>query len=267
MKRTIPILILLLSAARLGAQPADTLSRTPAAQAIPATEVALWEAGNTAYINGDYARAIECYEAILAEGTYSAKLFYNLGNAYFKENRPGPAILNYRRALRLAPGNEDIRYNLQVAESRTKDRIESVPEFFLSAWVRALRNTLSGTAWTVLSLAAFAAMLSLVLLYLLSQRLVLRKAGFYGTLAALLIFVLSTCFAWSDRRASIDRDRAVILSTAVSVKSSPDKEATDLFVLHEGTAVRITARLGDWWEVVIADGKKGWIEQRQAETI
>lgn len=266
MKRMIPILILLLSAAKLGAQPADTLPN-PAVQRLPSEEVSLWEAGNTAYINGDFTRAIECYEAIMAEGAYSAKLFYNLGNAYFKENRLGPAILNYRRSLRLAPGSEDTRYNLQVAESRTKDRIESVPEFFLTAWVRALRNTLSGTVWTTLSLVAFASMLAFVLIYLLSQRLTWRKVGFYGTLALLFVVVVATSFAWSDRRASIDRDRAVILSSAVSVKSSPDKEATDLFVLHEGTSVRVTARLGDWWEVVIADGKKGWIESRQAEMI
>lgn len=269
MKRYILILTLLLSAQLSFAQEAaDSLaSEAPAAQVLPATGEGLWEAGNTAYINGDYSRAIECYEAILDGGAYSAKLYYNLGNAYFKEGRLGPAILNYRRALRLSPGNEDIRYNLSVAENRTKDSIESVPEFFLTTWVKALRNTMSGTAWTILSLIALAAMLVLVLFYLLSQRLALRKAGFYGTLLMLLIGIVSTSFALTERRSSMDRDRAVVLSSAISVKSSPGNGATDLFVLHEGTTVRIASRLGDWWEIVIADGKKGWLESRQAEEI
>lgn len=274
MKRYLPILtVLLLTGQFLRAQePAATpdavqTAAETAAAPLPQSDVALWEAGNTAYINGDFIRAAACYEALLERGSYSAKLYYNLANAYFKDDRLGPAILNYRRALRLSPGSEDIRHNLSVAESRTKDNIESVPEFFLTTWLRALRNTMSGTAWTVLSLAALAAMLVLILFYLLSQRLVLRKAGFYGTLLLLLVTVVSTLFALSERRAAIDRDQAVILSSAVSVKSSPDTASTDLFVLHEGTTVRITGRLGDWWEIVIADGKKGWLESRQAEVI
>lgn len=269
MKRSVLILCILLFTANLlhAQQGADSLAAAAPAAALPTTGEALWEAGNTAYINGDYNRAIACYQAILSQGSYSAKLYYNLANACFKEGRLGPAILNYRRALRLSPGSEDIRYNLSVAESRTKDSIESVPEFFLTSWVRALRNTMSGTAWTLLSLAALAAMLVLILFYLLSQRLSLRKTGFYGTLLMLAIVVVSTWFALSERRTSLGHDQAVILSSAVSVKSSPDSDATDLFVLHEGTPVRITARLGDWWEIVIADGKKGWLESRQAEVI
>lgn len=245
---------------------AGTPAEAPAAVG-PATPGMLWDLGNTAYVNNDFRTAVEHYRAIEAQGLRSAKLCYNLANAFFKQERLGEAILYYRRALRLAPGDEDIRYNLSVAEARTKDTIERIPEFFLATWVRGLRHAMSATAWTVLSLFAVAAALVLVLVYLLARRLSLRKAGFYGTLAALAAVVVTTSFAAGQRREQLDRDEAVVMAASAAVKSSPDRASTDLFVLHEGTTLRITNRLGDWCEVTIADGKKGWTEQRNVEEV
>ncbi len=227
----------------------------------------LWDEANTAYINGDFRAAADAYERLLAQGAVSMKLYYNLANACFKQDRLGRAILYYRRALRLSPGNDDVRYNLGVAEARTKDDIERIPEFFLATWMRGLRRTMSSTTWTILSLAFLAAALGLFLLYLLAQRLTLRKAGFYGTLVAALLFVCATSFAAAGRRELLDESQAVVMPASAAVKSSPDKSATDLFLLHEGTVVRITDRLGEWCEIVLDDGKKGWIENRKIEII
>lgn len=258
----------------LTAQQADTLSGAPTAavaeEVAPAPALSpdqLWDKANTAYINGDYHAAAELYEQILAQGLTSVKLYYNLANAYFKEDRLGKAVLFYHRALRLAPGNEDIRYNLSVAEARTKDNIERIPEFFLTTWMRGVRHTMSCTAWSVLSLVLLAAMLVLFLCYLLAQRLSLRKAGFYGTLVAALLFMLTSWFALGERREMLDDTQAVVMPASTAVKSSPDKSSTDLFVLHEGTVVEITDRLDAWCEIMIADGKKGWVECRKIETI
>lgn len=281
MKRYTLFLILLLGCAalraqepvdRLAPQPvADSLAPQPAAAAdVPAAALPpaqLWDKANTAYINGDFRTAIQTYERILAGGLGSAKLYYNLANAYFKENWPGKAILYYHRALRLAPGNDDIRYNLSVAEARTKDNIAQIPEFFLVEWMRSVRHTMSCTAWSVVSLAALACALGLFLLYLLAQPLSLRKTGFYGTLAAAALFVCTTWFAAGQRRAMMDDTQAVVMSASTAVKSSPDKSSTDLFVLHEGTLVRLSNRLDGWCEVTIADGKKGWLECTTIETI
>jgi hypothetical protein len=273
------LLLLAVTAAAWG-QPADSLDPAPAVDTAgvaagmteardgeASTPEALWDAANTAYINGRYDAAIEGYQQILSRGLYSAKLYYNLANASFKAGRTGRAILFYHRALRLDPGNEDIRYNLQVAEKSTKDHIEAVPEFFLRSWMRALRHTLSGTAWSVLSLLSLAAMLALVLFYLLARRIALRKTGFYGMLAALCLFAVTTAFAVAQRRELTDARTAIVMAASASVKSSPDGGATDLFVLHEGTPVKITGSLGDWREIVIADGNKGWIEAARIETI
>lgn len=238
-----------------------------AGKAADATPDELWAQANAAYVDNDFHRAAALYRAIEAQGLVSAKLYYNLANACFKQEQPAEAILYYRRALRLAPGDEDIRHNLSVVEARTKDTIERIPEFFLTTWIRSLRRTMSATAWTVLSLVLLAATLLLGLFYLLAQRLTLRKAGFYGMIATGLLFVAATSFAAGQRREQLDRSEAVVMATSAAVKSSPDRSATDLFVLHAGTTLRVTNRLEEWCEITIADGKKGWTEARNLETI
>ena len=228
---------------------------------------ALWDEANTAYLNGDYRAAIEVYEQIVDRGYSSAKLCYNLANAYFKEGSIGPSILYYNRALRLQPGDEDVRYNLAVAEAQTRDRIEEIPEFFVATWLRALRHTMGCTAWSVVSLVLLVVLLGLLLLYLLAQRIGLRKVGFYGTLAAFVLLVCTMWFAALERREILRSDEAIVMVTASAVKSSPDHAATDLFVLHEGTKVTVTAELDEWRERTVADGKNARIESRKIEAI
>ena len=227
----------------------------------------LWQIANTAYNAGNYALAEECYTRIVEQGLHSAALFYNLANAHFKQDELGKAMLYYNRALRLRPNDEDIRHNLEYAEQSTKDSIEEIPEFFLKTWIKSLRGALSCTAWSILSLIMLVAALVCGLLYLLAQRLSLRKTGFYLMTVTALLFVVTTAFAWSERNMLVERSEAIIMNSAVSIKSSPDRSATELFVLHEGTKVTIGETIDGWAEVRIADGRKGWIEQERIERI
>lgn len=231
------------------------------------TSAERWEAGNRAYIEGNYDKAIEVYTAILDGGEYSMKLYYNLANAYFKAGANGKAILYYNKALRIAPSQEDIRHNLALAEAQTKDRIAVIPEFFLNRWLRTLRNSMSCTAWSVLSLVWFGVLLAFGVLFLLASQVRWRKVGFYGALCAFVLFVATTSFAVSSRNDMLSHNEAIVMGTAISVKSSPDRSATDLFVLHEGTKVKVLAEVDEWVEVVIADGKKGWTERKNIEEI
>lgn len=254
----------------VAAQEPDSLTSKPLTQAElePSyTPEQAWSSANEAYIAGEYDRAERLYDRIVADGKHSMKLYFNLANACFKQNKLGKAILYYNRALQLAPSDEDVRHNLALAEAQTKDRIEAVPEFFVKSWLRNVRNLLSCRTWTVISLVALAVALILGLLYVLSQRLSLRKGGFFGMAIALLLFITTTWFAAVDRRVMLDREGAVVMATAAPVKSSPDRSATDIFVLHEGTTLRVVSTLDEWSEVVIADGKKGWIESSKIERI
>ncbi|MBQ9146690.1 MAG: tetratricopeptide repeat protein [Rikenellaceae bacterium] len=263
-KKIFMLIIALTTTVLALAQEANT-----AEAATPATigNEQMWDDANTAYVNANYPRALELYHAIEERGLASAKLYYNMGNAYFKTDDMGHAILYYNKALRLAPGDADIRYNLDVANSYTKDRIQVVPELFLTRWVRTVRQTISGNAWAVLSLLFFAMMLFSVMVYLLVQSLLFRKIGFFASIVGLLLFVVTTAFAVTERREATSPSEAIVMNASVSVKAAPEKNATDMFVLHEGTKVRVGDRVENWIEVTIADGNKGWLEERAIEMI
>ena len=245
----------------------DSAEEQSVAQPVALTPSQKWEQANAAYNNGDYASALKQYETIQTEGLHSAALYYNMANAYFKMDELAEAILYYNRALRLAPADEDVRHNLEYAEQMTRDSIEEIPEFILTTWVRAVRGALSSTAWCILSLVLLVVSLSMMLVYLLAQRLSLRKTGFYVMVVAGVLFILTTIFAWSEGRMDVEHREAVIMNSAVSIKSSPDRAATELFVLHEGTKVVIGETISGWAEVRIADGRKGWIEESRIERI
>ena len=228
---------------------------------------ALWDAANTAYVNNDFTGAILRYDSILATGKVSAKLYYNLANAHFKAGEIGRAILNYNRALRLAPSNDDIRYNLAIAQSYAKDNIEKVPVFFLLRWLRGARTLVGANAWAWMSLAMLAAMLAAALLYLLARHIPVRKTGFYCALALAVLFIFAASNAAIGRREMTDPDKAIVVNNAAPVKSSPDANSKDIFVVHEGTVVTILSRLAPWYEITLADGNKGWILASAVEVI
>ena len=231
------------------------------------TSAERWSSGNAAYSAGNYDEAIAEYQAIVDGGEYSLELYYNLANAHFKVGNIGKSILYYNKALRLDPSQEDVLHNLAIAEAQTKDRVGEETAFFLAEWMRALRNTMSCTTWSVLSLVAFALFLAFALLFLLASPIKVRKAGFFCALCAVVLFVATISFAISSRNDILTHDEAIVLSSAISVKSSPDRSATDLFVLHEGTKVRIVSEIDEWCEVVLADGKKGWLQKNNIEEI
>ena len=227
----------------------------------------LWNMANTAYSNGNYRAAIQIYDSIVTLGMVSPKLYYNMGNAYFKEDKIGKAILYYNRSLRLDPSNRDTQHNLTVAGSHTKDNIETVPEFFIKTWIRTLRLSLGSNGWAVLSLVFFALLLTGTMFYLLPQSLTKRKAGFGVAVASMLLFIVTTWFSVAGKKEIEGSYQAVVMSSSAPVKSSPDNSSMDIFILHEGTTVKILGALNDWREISIADGKKGWINAKSIESI
>lgn len=227
----------------------------------------LWNNANAAYYENDFNKAIALYDSIEQGGMVSAKLYYNMGNAYFKAGRIGKSILYYNKAERLAPGDKDIEHNLAIANTHIRNRIEPLPEFFLRKWMNGFSSIMGGNAWAVLSIVFFALTLTGALIYLLPLRRRMRKTGFYGGLASLVIFLFAFSFAAADRRESRKSTQAIVTSTSVSVKSSPDYAGKDLFLLYEGAKVKVLDALNGWREIELADGNQGWIKAATIEMI
>ena len=222
---------------------------------------------DSAYAQGHYQQAINDYETLLKQGV-SADLYYNLAGAYYRMDEMPRAVLNYERALLLSPGDRDIRFNLQMARSKTIDKITPESEMFFVTWYRSLVNLQSVDAWARLALIALVVAIILALAYLFADAVWLRKLGFFGGAFFVLVFLVSNLFAWQQKRALVHRTGAIVIKSAVNVKSTPSKNGTDLFILHEGTKVNITdGTMKGWKEIRVADGKEGWVETSEIEVI
>ena len=220
-----------------------------------------------AYRQGDYARAIEGYEEAINKGYASADLYYNLGNAYYRTESMGSAILYYCRALRLKPGMSDARENLALAESRTVDRITVMPRFFLVRWIDSLTLAFSPAGWRVAFVILLALVGASVVLFCLGRSRRLRKSGLVAGLVAVVLCLLSLVFMIRSTVRFNAHSEAVVMSPAVTVKSSPEQQSADKMVLHEGTRVTVNDSLADWYKISIADGTSGWCLKNDVERI
>lgn len=227
----------------------------------------LSQQAETFYREGKYQEAAGVYHKILAEGLESAKLYYNLGNCYYKLGENSKAILNYERSLLLNPGDADTRYNLGMAQNQVVDKIEVLPEIFFVRWYKAFVSYFSADQWAYISVALFLVFLAMVVLFLYATRMVWKKTGFTVGIIALLLMVVTVVFTVKQNNRITSREYGIIMTPSVTVKGAPDNSGTDLFVIHEGLKVRIVGSLGDWVNVRLEDGNEGWIVKKDVEKI
>lgn len=258
------------SSARQAATLIAALLMIPAFSLSAASEQdeALWESGAASYAEGNWEGAIEAWGAIEAGGQEAPELYYNLGNAFFKAEDYAHAILYYERALKLDPSYSDARFNLEFANESIQDKIESVPEFFLKTWTRRASFMLSSDSWAVLFFILLALALAGGLLFFLSGESSRRRLGFYGFVAAFVLAILCLSFSISQKSGYNKADGAIITAPVTSIKSSPGAEsAKDLFILHEGTKVKIMDSVGQWFNIELSDGRQGWVKSSDLEVI
>ena len=246
-----------LAAVLLSVLPLQALASVPADS--------LWTAGTSAYADSRWEEAGQAWIAIAEQGLESAELYYNIGNACYKQGSVAQAILWYERALKVDPSNADVRFNLEFARAQVQDRIEEVPEFFLEVWGRKACWLLPSNVWAVLCIVFFAVTLAMLLLFLLGRRGT-RKAGFFAGIVTLLLCLLCLDFAFWQRTDARKRDCAIVMDAVTEVKSSPGS-GVSLFVLHEGTKVKMLETVGDWENIELADGRRGWLPVRTISVI
>ena len=225
-----------------------------------AAQDAFFDEGNRRYQDGDYAGAVEFYERILESGLESGELHYNLGNAWFRLGELGPAILHYERARRIMPRDDDLAANLDLARSMTVDRVTPLPGFWLFAVARWWIDLLSRPALLrVVTLAWLVAMAALIVAVVGRGELLLvwsRRAAAVAGMAT-LVFGLSLLARELDVGRS---DEAIIMAEEAAVHSAPsDDDELLIFTVHAGTKVRVERRSDAWVEIVLEDGKVGWV--------
>jgi tetratricopeptide (TPR) repeat protein len=222
---------------------------------------------NQLFQQGKYVEARDRYESIVRNGYVSGELFYNLGNTYYKTGNIGRAILNYERAQRHIPGDDDLRHNLQLANLVITDKIESTPRLFIwDAW-DTLKGMMSVDTLTWLVYGVYLVLLGLVATFFFSTSYGLKRFALLSCIAVgtLLVF---TAVLLAARIDDVTRtDAAIVLVDITTLKNSPDANSTDAFVLHAGVKVTITDSVNEWMKVRLADGKVAWMEKASAEVI
>lgn len=222
---------------------------------------------DSAYVQERYEQAISLYNKLLETGA-SASVYYNLGNAYYRTGDMAHAILAYERAYLMEPGDADIRFNLQLARTKTIDKIVPESEMFFITWFRQMIDWYSADQWGRAVVVCFALFVVSLLLYFFAGRMLWRKVGFGVGVCTLILAVLFHIFAYQHQQKLLVRTHAIVMSSSLTVKSTPSTSGTDLFVLHEGTKVEITDdTMKDWKEIRLADGKVGWVPVKTIERI
>jgi len=218
-------------------------------------------AANQLYNKGKYPDAIRKYQYVVGQGFEASELYYNMGNAYYKSGKPTYAILNYERAKKLAPNDDDIRYNLDLARTQIIDNIVSLPEGGFLRWIKQLISSKSINFWGVFSLITFFTFLFLFGLFLLSRTFRIKRLAFWFSIAAISISAITFTFGSTMKSKLVNHKSAVITDRSVRVKASPSETGTELFIVHEGVTVQVIDELGEWINVTLPDGNKGWVKE------
>lgn len=226
-----------------------------------------FDSANVAYAEADFEGAQKQYEALLESNVLSDDLHYNLANTYFKTNQISLAILHYEKALKINPSNEDAAFNLKIANEKTVDKIESLPELFIYRWWQNVYQLFYMDQWAILSISLLAISLLLFIAYLIFQAIAIKKISFYGFILFLIVAGLSWVMA-ANQKANLQRSsHGIIMEPSLNVVSAPSSGSSQLFVLHEGTKVKIVQKNDNWVEIALPNGNKGWILNESVASI
>lgn len=227
----------------------------------------IFSKANTLFQKQDFEGAVKVYKEVLLYDSTSTEVWFNLGNAYYRLGDFPKAILSYERAKKISLGDEDIEFNLRVANLHITDKIDPLPRIFYLTWIDDASYLFSLYEWAIAIVVLFFLIIIFTLSYFLIPSIVVRKASFYLGALSLLLIISSYALALHQQHLLFGTERAIITSASVYVKSSPDEKGTDLFILHEGTKVDLLDELNGWKKIRIANGSIGWVNENTFEVI
>lgn len=225
----------------------------------------LVKAGNAAYGNRQYDSAIIHYEAALQTGQESAALYFNLGNARFKSGDLGRAIVNYLRAQRLDPSDDDILHNLDFARQFSTVQMEGVELNPISSFIQAIVGPYRLNTWAWWTSVAFVALFLLFILrFGLSFSNAIVRSGI--NVLVVVVVILGGLTTWKYRAEYVDL-RGVVISDAATVYTGPSNNSDVELQAAPGLVVEILGQSGDYYNVLFANKRRGWMKSDQVETI
>lgn len=238
------------------------------------TESQLTLMADSAYTADNYVLAEELYRDAISRFGTSSTLFYNLGNAYYRQGNLGKAIVNYERALKLDPTNADASANLEFVKGKIADRQLDESSILDRLWENLVTG-LKADTWAWVSIILFALFLAGAVTYLFSSVVIVKKMSFFGGIIVFVACALSIVISFAAaNRATTDR-YAVILPPSAQLSTTPREarnQSEEAFLLHEGTKVEIVDSVtsnvdGKWYEVLVGPGKRAWIKATDVERI
>jgi tetratricopeptide (TPR) repeat protein len=225
------------------------------------------DSGTAEYNKANYSKAINFYQKFLASGLESAQALYNLGNCYYRTNEIPKAILYYEKAEKLTPADPDIHYNLQLANQKIIDKSTSdTPVFIYSDW-KKFENNFTEKQWALICISILCLSLLFFALYLSFSRILVKQLFFWSGFTMVFLFLFAFFIANQQYDTLNSHDTAIVMSSSITVKGAPEENATQLFVLHEGTKVWIVKNEGEWTEIKLSNGNQGWLNSSDISEI
>ncbi len=226
-----------------------------------------FENANEKYRKGAFEEAAKQYEQIIASGQESCDLYYNLGNAYYKLNKVAPSIYNYEKALLLNPNEKDIKNNLEFAQKMRIDEIKEMPKAGFRNMIHGVTSTVHYDTWAWLSIGISVLAFAFFVLYYFTVQELRKRIFFGGIFISITLLVITFCIAFFERTIYRSEQPAIVFASVAAVRSEPNPESAETFVLHEGSKVYVLETLDKWKKVQLADGNEGWIEAGEIKEI
>lgn len=220
----------------------------------------LLEKAEKAYDSKNYRQAIESYEKLIKEGYTSYQLYFNLGNAYYRNNELGRAIYYYELARKAEPNDEDVRINLGIAAAKTIDKIDSKENFFISAVKTNILSSFTTSAWAWLTIISITVACVLFFFFIDSDNLLVKRICFLFSALFLISFFVTYFLGYSAVQARYENKFAIILAKEIHIMNEPTAMAKSKFTLHEGTKIRIVEKNSDWVLIKLDNGNEGWVK-------
>lgn len=225
------------------------------------------EKAEQAYDSKKYQEAVQNYEQLVKDGYQSYQLYFNLGNAYYRNDDLGKAIYYYELARKIEPNDEDVRINLGIAAGKTIDKIDSKENFFITAVKTNVLSSFTTHTWAWLTCFCIAGACVFFFLFMSADKLLIKRISFFLSCVLTITFFITYFLGYSAVKARYENKFAIILVKEIKVMNEPTALAKTKFALHEGTKIRVVGNNGSWLLIKLDNGNEGWVKQDEVGVI